>query len=97
MLYFYQDFVLISSDDIGIVNVDVNNMSLEDNDKFENNNPETIIHVRVTTWCNKQHQACKKEISKDLMPVAWYMTRSYGWHKSENGKKEIKQFLRDEM
>ena len=46
---------------MGIVNVDVNNVSLEDNDKFDNNNPETIIHVRVTTWCNKQHQACEKK------------------------------------
>ena len=82
---------------MGIVNVDVNNVSLEDNDKFDNNNPETIIHVRVTTWCNKQHQACEKEISKDLLPVAWYTTRSYGWRKSEDGKKKIKQFLSDEM
>ena len=32
---------------------------------FGNDDPNTIIHVRLMTWCNsyKQSKACKKEIS----------------------------------
>ena len=47
-----------------LVNVYFNNSSLHDNN-FGNDDPNTIIHVRLMTWCNsyKQSKACKKEIS----------------------------------
>ena len=56
---------------MGPVNVDLNNISLDD-DSFDNGDPKTIIHVRLLAWCNayKQNKACKKEISKVLIPVA---------------------------
>ena len=38
---------------MGIVNVDLNNVSLDDDDYFDNNDPKTIIHVRDMVWCNK--------------------------------------------
>ena len=34
----------------------------------------------------KQHKACKKEISKKLMPVAWHPTRQYNWCMPEDEK-----------
>ena len=39
---------------------------------FDEVDPETIIHVRLTAWCNrfKQLKILKKDISKELMPVA---------------------------
>ena len=59
------DNVTIFSDDMGLVNVYLNNVSLEDVN-FDNDDPETIIHVKFMVWCNryKQHKTCKKEISK---------------------------------
>ena len=45
--------------------IDLNNIILDDDD-FHEDDPETIIHVRLITWCNryKQHMACKIEINK---------------------------------
>ena len=45
--------------------IDLNNINLDDDD-FHEDDPETIIHVRLIAWCNryKQHKACKKEIKK---------------------------------
>ena len=59
-----------------LVNVDLNNISLG-GDNFDDDNPETIIHVRLMVWCNryKQCKACKKEISRKLVTVAWDPTR----------------------
>ena len=53
---------------MGLVNLDLN---INDND------PETIIHVRIMTSCNqyKQCKAWKKDISKELMSVPWHLTR----------------------
>ena len=47
------------------------NINLDD-DNFDVDDPETIIHVRLMTWCNryKQLKACKKEKNKELMPIA---------------------------
>ena len=54
---------------ISLVNVDLNNVNTND-DNFDNDDPETVIHVRLITWCNrhKQQKACKKKI-KELMSV----------------------------
>ena len=58
--------VTFVSDDMGLVNVDLNNFSLDD-DNFDIFYPETIIPVRLMASCNryKQHKACKKEIRKE--------------------------------
>ena len=49
-------------------------------------------------WCNifKQCKAYKKDISKELMPVAWGPTRWWGWCVSEDERKKIKPLLFDE-
>ena len=45
---------------MGLVNVD-HNVS-HDDDNIDDDDPETIIHVRLMVWCNiyKQQKACKK-------------------------------------
>ena len=48
MLYFF-------SDDMGLVNADLNNASLDD-DNFDNNDPETILYDRLMIWCNRYKQ-----------------------------------------
>lgn len=46
-------------------------------------------------WRNRfrQYKAFQKEISKELMFIAWHPTRSLGWQKSEDEKEEIELFL----
>ena len=55
--------VTFLSDDVALVNVNLNNVSLDD-DKFDHGNPE--IYARIVAWCNryKQRKTCKKEIPK---------------------------------
>ena len=45
---------------MGLVDVDLN-ISLGD-DKFDDDDPENIIYIRLMAWCNryKQRKACKK-------------------------------------
>ena len=61
---------------MGLNTIDLNNINLNDNNVDEND-PETIIHVILMAWCSKhkQHEACQKEISRELMPVAYHPTR----------------------
>ena len=48
--------------------IDLNDINFDDNN-FDEEDPETIIHVRLTAWCNryKQHKAYEKEMNKELM------------------------------
>ena len=41
----------------------------------------------------KQHKSCKKDISKEMMPVAWHPTRWWDWCVSEAEKKGKKKFF----
>ena len=43
-----------SSDEIGILNVNCNNVDLDDAN-FDEDDPETIIHVRLMAWYNKRN------------------------------------------
>ena len=62
--------VRLFNDDVGLVNVDLNNASLDD-DSFDGDDPENIIHVTLIICCNryKQCKPCQNEESKKLMPV----------------------------
>ena len=68
--------VTFVSDEMGILSVDLNDINL-DNVNFDEDNLETIIHVRLMVWCNrfKQRKTFKKDITKELMSVAWHPTR----------------------
>ena len=57
--------ITLLSDEMGFLSVDLNNINLDDAN-FDEDDPETIIHVRLMVWCN---------ISKELMPVAWHLTK----------------------
>ena len=64
------DNVTVFSDDMGLLNVDLNNVSLDDTN-FDNHDSETTIHVKFMAWCiwYKKCKTCKKEISKELIPA----------------------------
>ena len=51
---------------------------LLDDVEFHKDDPETIIHIRLLAWHTKfeNHNAYKKDLSKELMPVVWHPT---GW------------------
>ena len=48
---------------VGIVHVDLGNINLNYDNNFDEDDPETIIHVRHLTWCNKSGKY--KEFKKD--------------------------------
>ena len=43
---------------MGILSVDLNNINLDDG-KFDEDDSETIIHVRLMGWCNRFKQRKK--------------------------------------
>ena len=51
---------------------DVNNINLDDDDAFDEDEAETLNYVRIIAWRNrfKQRKTYKKEISKKLVTVA---------------------------
>ena len=55
---------------VGINSLDLNNINLDDA-SFDEDNPKTIIDIKPMAWPNrpKQRKACKKNISRELMPV----------------------------
>ena len=60
---------------MGTLCVSLNNINLDEVNFYEDD-PKSIIHVRLLTWCNKLKQR-KKEVSKELIPVEWI--QQDGW------------------
>ena len=54
------NIVTFFSDDMGLNTIDLNSINF-DNNNFNDDDPETIIHVRFMAWCNRfqQRKACK--------------------------------------
>ena len=48
---------------MGILNIDLNNINLDDT-SYEEDDPDTIIHIRLFAWHIKseKHKALKKEL-----------------------------------
>ena len=49
---------------MGPVTIDLDNINLDDgNFDDDHHHPETIVLIRLISWCNryKQHQTCKKD------------------------------------
>ena len=63
--------------------------NLEDDDKLLKDDPNTIIHIILLAWRNKiENHKALKNISKELMSVAWHLKTWWDWCFSENGKKK---------
>ena len=64
---------------MGILNIDLNNINLDD--KFNEDNPDTIILIRILAWHNKfrKRKELKKELSEELMHAAWNPDRWCDW------------------
>ena len=61
---------------MGILNIDLNNINLDD-PNYDKDDPKTIIHVRLLAWHIKSEKckAPKKELTEELMLVAWHPRR----------------------
>ena len=74
ILFFDEDFSkdTFNANNMGILGVDLHKINLDDDNDFDEDDPGTIIHVRLLTWHNKfeKRKAFKKDIRKELMPVA---------------------------
>ena len=60
---------------MGILSVDLNNINLDDV-KYDDDDPEAIIHVRLVSLHNKckQRKSFENDRSKVLVPVPWHPT-----------------------
>ena len=69
---------VFSYSEMGIVDIDLNNINLDDN--FDEEDPNTIILIRILAWHTKfeKRKELKKELNKELMPVAWHPNRWWG-------------------
>ena len=72
MLYFNDVYgnVMFSCNEMGILNVDLNNVNLDNN--FDENHSGTIILLRLLVWHNKfeKCKALKKSMIEELMSIA---------------------------
>ena len=86
MLYFNEDSgnVEFSCNEMGILNIDLDNVNLDNN--FDEDYPNTIFLIRLLAWYK---QSTEKIISEELMPIAWHFKRWRNFCMSEDQKKEI--------
>ena len=58
--------------------IDLNNINLDDT-SYDEDDPDTIIIIRPLTRHIKfeKIQALKKELSEELMPIAWHTNRRW--------------------
>ena len=81
---------------MGIANIDLNNINLDDN--FDEENPNTIILIRLLAYHTKfeKRKELKKESNKELMSVAGHAKRGWNLCVSEYEKKKIDpMFIKD--
>ena len=97
ILFFDEDFCKVTffANEMGILSVYLDKTNLNDDDNFYEDDPETTINVRLLTWCNKFEncKTFKKCINKELMPVAYHLTRWWNWCLSEDEKKGIESIF----
>ena len=84
LLFFPEDSgdVTFCCNEIGILSVNLNNISLDNN--FDEDDPDTII-LGLVNLRNAKHL----KISEELMPIAWHPRRWWNVCNSEDEKKEI--------
>ena len=67
--------ILFSSNEMGILNIDLNNINVDNN--FDEDDPDTIILIRLLAWYIKfdKRKALTKELHEKLMLIAWHPKR----------------------
>ena len=62
---------IFNCNEMGVLNIALNCINFDDNN-FDEDDPDPVIHVRILAWHIKfeKRKALKKELSEELMPVA---------------------------
>ena len=79
---------------MGILNIDLNNINLDDT-IYDEHNPDTIIHITLLAWHIKSEK--HKTLKKELMPVGWHPERRCNFCMSKDEKKEIDPIFIEEL
>ena len=60
--------VVFNCNEMGMLNIDLNNINLDNN--FDEDNPDTVIIIRLLAWHIKfeKDKELKKKLSEELMP-----------------------------
>ena len=89
--------VVFKCNEMGILNIDLNNVSLDNS--FDEDDPDTIIPIRLLGCHIKfvKRKELKKQLSEELMPVAWHLDRCWDWCMSEDEKKEIDPMFTEKL
>ena len=79
---------------MGILSIDPTNVNLDDTN-FDEDDPETIINVRLLAWDIKfeKLRALKKELNEELMVIVWHPRIWGNFRIPENEKKEKEPIL----
>ena len=89
--YFNEDSsnVTFCCNDIGIFSVNLNNFNLDDTN-YEEDDSDTVILIRLLAWHIKfKKQKVLKNISEELIIIAWHPKGRWKICVSEDEKKEI--------
>ena len=77
IIYFNEDSgdAIFDYNEMGIVNINLNNINLDDN--FDEEDPNTIILIRSLAWhiTFGKRKELKKELNEKLILVAWHPNR----------------------
>ena len=101
MLFFDEHFskVTFIANDMGILGVDLDKINFDDDNNFQEDNPEIIIHAKILAWHSKfeQPKARKERYYHILfyrhflffsnLKLAWHPTRWWDWCLSKDKKK----------
>ena len=99
ILYFNEDSsnAVFISNGMGILNINLNNINL-DNTNYDEEDPDTIILIRLLAWHIKfERKILKKELNEELLPIAWHPNRWWDFCVSEDEKKEIDPMFIEEL
>ena len=71
-----------------------NNSNNNLGDNFDEDGPDTVIHIRLLTWNNKleKRKALKKELSEKLMPIVQHLQKWWKFCVSEDKKEREQTF-----
>ena len=88
---------VFNCNEMGIFNIDLNSINLHNN--FDEDDPDTAFLTRLLAWHIKFEKCkeLKKNVTEELMPVAWHPNRWWDWCVSEDEKKEIDPMFIDEL
>ena len=78
--------------------IEFNNIKPDDVN-FDEDDAETIINVRPMAWHNelKQLEVFQKDISKEIMRVAWHPTKYWDWCMPVDEEKRIEPIFTDDV